>query len=258
MSDDQSDNNKPQSYHLALLASVLDNIPASSQNFANSLLRNGKRYTLSDKQMFYVKKLYNDNKPQPIGETPAAPAQPKQPRDDSYLLGRDTSQVLSMFKLAAMHLQAPKIRLYFGHTEKPDDVFSRPKFNLQTTMRVCPASATSKYPGSLYLKPDRGDYSRWYGRIEQDGRFVPGNIPMPTGNFDLEDGPNGERNSVSARTIILAFLCDPVNVSAQMGRLIGRCCYCNRHLEDERSTIKGYGPICANNYGLPWGDGDDE
>lgn len=240
MTDNHDD--KPQAFHLDRLHSVLSSVPQSSQHFANSLLRNGRKYVLSDKQMYWVKKLYNENKPQD-------PMQPAIPPDNSYLLGRGTDKVLHMFSLAAQHLQKPKIRLYFGQTGKADDIFSKPKFHLQTTMRVCPAGATSKYPNSLYLKPDHNDYSKWYGRIEQDGRFVPGNLPLPEGKFDLEDG-----KQVQARTIILAFLVDPVHVSAQMGRLIGRCCYCNRHLEDERSTIKGYGPICANNYGLPWGD----
>lgn len=220
------------------LRSILHLVPQSSINFAKSLLRNGDKYDLSDRQMYYVRKLYDDYKPKPVAEYI-----PPVPVDNSYMLGHGTDKVLAMFKLAAMHLQKPKIRLYFGETD-PIGAFS-----CRCTMRVCPAASTSKYPGSLYLKPDYSDYSKWYGRIEPDGRFIPGNLKLPEGKFDLEDG-----KQVSARTIILAFLVDPIHISAQMGRLIGRCCYCNRHLEDERSTIKGYGPICAQHYGLPWGE----
>ena len=32
------------------------------------------------------------------------------------------------------------------------------------------------------------------------------------------------------------------------------CCFCNRALEDERSTAVGYGPICAGHFGLAWGN----
>ncbi len=32
------------------------------------------------------------------------------------------------------------------------------------------------------------------------------------------------------------------------------CCFCGIDLTDERSTSKGYGPICARKYQLPWGD----
>ena len=225
---------------LANLRSVLDHIPQSSITFARSLLRNGEKYTLSDKQLYYVNKLWEDYKP--VVQSIAAPV-PITVVDNSYLIGHGTDKVLAMFKIASMHLQKPKIRLYFG--EK--DVIGA--FHCKTTIRVCPAAATSKYPGSLYLKPDYSDYSKWYGRIEPDGRFVPGNLVLPRGLYDINQG-----GPISAQHILLAFLRDPVGISAEMGRLIGRCCYCNRHLEDERSTLKGYGPICANNYGLPWGE----
>jgi hypothetical protein len=36
--------------------------------------------------------------------------------------------------------------------------------------------------------------------------------------------------------------------------IYGRCCFCNLHLTDPRSTSMGYGPICAGKYQLPWGD----
>lgn len=239
-----SDKTDTQKAALDNLRSVLDSIPQSSITFAKSLLRNGDKYILSDKQLYYVRKLYDDYKPKPVVPiAPATPYIPPVPVDNSFLLGHSTDKVLSMFALAALHLQKPKIRLYFGETDPLGG------FKCRCTMRVCPAAASSKYPGSLYLKPDYSDYSKWYGRIERDGRFVPGNLKLPDGKFDLEDG-----KQVSAQTIILAFLVDPIHISAQMGRLIGRCCYCNRPLEDERSTLKGYGPICAQHYALPWGE----
>jgi uncharacterized protein (TIGR02996 family) len=47
---------------------------------------------------------------------------------------------------------------------------------------------------------------------------------------------------------------DPVGFVAECGRDMGRCCYCNMPLEDERSKVVGYGPTCAKRWGLPWGD----
>jgi hypothetical protein len=32
------------------------------------------------------------------------------------------------------------------------------------------------------------------------------------------------------------------------------CCYCSQRLTDPRSILAGYGPICADKWGLPWGD----
>lgn len=33
-----------------------------------------------------------------------------------------------------------------------------------------------------------------------------------------------------------------------------RCVYCSTELTDDRSITAGYGPTCAENYGLPWGN----
>lgn len=50
---------------------------------------------------------------------------------------------------------------------------------------------------------------------------------------------------------------DAVKLSAedahQFGALYGRCVFCSLQLNDERSITAGYGEICAENHGLPWG-----
>lgn len=38
------------------------------------------------------------------------------------------------------------------------------------------------------------------------------------------------------------------------GKQTGHCCFCGLLLENKSSVHHGYGPICADNYGLPWGD----
>lgn len=42
--------------------------------------------------------------------------------------------------------------------------------------------------------------------------------------------------------------------AAKFGQLYGTCIFCWKDLTDERSIEVGYGPICANNRGLPWGE----
>src|SRR5689334_17336875 len=116
-------NDKTQSDYMAQLSAVLHLIPQGSQSFAKSLLRNGQRYDLSDKQMFYVKKLVEDYRPKVEKENITPTPAPK--IDNSYLLGHGTEKVLAMFALASQHLQKPKIRLYFGVTDTPDDPFSK-------------------------------------------------------------------------------------------------------------------------------------
>lgn len=46
---------------------------------------------------------------------------------------------------------------------------------------------------------------------------------------------------------------DPTGFLAQCSKDMGRCCYCNQPLEDERSKQVGYGQTCAKRWGLPWG-----
>ena len=49
-----------------------------------------------------------------------------------------------------------------------------------------------------------------------------------------------------------ALLSNPISESALQGKEYGRCCFCNRELDNEGSIQHGYGPICAEKWGLPW------
>jgi hypothetical protein len=48
---------------------------------------------------------------------------------------------------------------------------------------------------------------------------------------------------------------DPVGFAGSYGAATGRCCFCNKPLKTEESTAVGYGPVCADRFGLPWGKG---
>jgi hypothetical protein len=54
-------------------------------------------------------------------------------------------------------------------------------------------------------------------------------------------------------TLLSRFACDPAGIAARHGHETGSCCFCNRPLDDARSTKVGYGPVCATRYDLPWG-----
>lgn len=56
------------------------------------------------------------------------------------------------------------------------------------------------------------------------------------------------------REVLLALARDPSRVLAQHGIATGVCCYCGRPLSTAESRSVGYGPICAEQFGLPWGD----
>ena len=42
--------------------------------------------------------------------------------------------------------------------------------------------------------------------------------------------------------------------ASAFGGLTGTCVFCSRRLTDERSIAVGYGPVCAEREGLPWGE----
>lgn len=79
--------------------------------------------------------------------------------------------------------------------------------------------------------------NRYFGRIEAEGAFVSGR--------DLTE---------CVRQWLIALAADPARIAGAYGQSSGACCFCNRELTDARSLTVGYGPICADHYGLPWGE----
>jgi hypothetical protein len=85
---------------------------------------------------------------------------------------------------------------------------------------------------------DGGKYpnNEFFGYIEADGAFNPRN------NLTQE-----------GRDLLVAFDADPAGAAAAYGRETGSCCFCRRDLTAADSLAVGYGPICADKYGLPHG-----
>jgi hypothetical protein len=198
-------------------------------SFAQSLVNQSKTKALSDKQMYWVNKLVEDAQA-PVKEVKSANV-------------GDLSRIISLFDKARQHLKFPAI------------VLNIPAAN-NMRIRINVAGERSKYPGSLNVtsgeKP--GDEGRaWYGRVMKDGTYTPSG---KVGDLVAKDAPE----KITAR--LVEFAANPVKVAKEYaestkemvdGVLTGRCCFCNRHLQDERSTAVGYGSTCADHYGLPWG-----
>lgn len=129
------------------------------------------------------------------------------------------SGIMRLFDTARQHLRFPAIVL---------DGF-----------RLSIAGPRARVPGSLTVTSDDRDQDgqrAWYGRVQSHGEFE----PSRDAPADLGDK-------------LRRLAADPAGVAAEYGRLHGRCCFCNKALRDERSTAVGYGPDCADHYGLPWG-----
>lgn len=149
-----------------------------------------------------------------------------------YRIG-EMNALLALFDRASQHLKFPGVVLKVHDTDY--------------TIRVRRAGEQSSAPGTLNVTDNvlttRSTRFRnirqpkWYGRVHRNGEFEM-----------AHDTPT----IIASRLSELAA--DPVRVASEHGRLTGRCCFCNKLLEDERSTAVGYGRICAGHYGLPWGD----
>jgi len=131
--------------------------------------------------------------------------------------------VMALFDATKGKIKYPKIRLKTEAGKKL--VLSR-------------AGNRSKYVGQIMLT-DGGPFGDnvYYGRIDESGKVFPARAMS-------EDVMETIRNLST----------DAVKVAGAHGHKTGECCFCNRHLTDDRSVTVGYGPTCADNFGLPWGE----
>lgn len=107
-------------------------------------------------------------------------------------------------------------------------------------IRLSVAGPTAKAPGSINVTTDGPFASRiWFGRITQDGKFT--------------TNPRVEVKS-HVTDMLREFAKEPVRVASHHGRRTGNCCFCSRELRTKESLTVGYGPICAERFGLPWGE----
>lgn len=116
------------------------------------------------------------------------------------------------------------------------------------------AATHLRYP-AMHLRSKNGDKIRvylatkGYIAITLNGEYV-GKLPAADKNIILYDSPLFNHNELLPE--IDTILSNPISESALQGKEYGRCCFCNRELDNEGSIQHGYGPICAEKWGLPW------
>lgn len=59
--------------------------------------------------------------------------------------------------------------------------------------------------------------------------------------------------TLSIGNLLQNLAANPAAVASQHGVATGQCCFCNRLLSTKESRFVGYGPECADKFGLPWG-----
>lgn len=144
------------------------------------------------------------------------------PKTDLPTVSVTAKAIFEMFARASKHLKYPKVVLQ--DTTGAKVVFGR-------------AGGASRYAGQVMVS-DGGPFgnNKFYGRISEDGVFT-----------------MAPKNTQEVLDLVKEFAANPEVVAARYGRLTGNCCFCHRPLKDERSTSVGYGPVCADRFGLKWG-----
>lgn len=96
------------------------------------------------------------------------------------------------------------------------------------------AGPASKYAGQI-LVTDGGPFgaNKYFGRIDVNGDFH----ATRQANADVV-------------ALVQEFAAEPEATAGKYGRLTGACSFCNHSLKDARSTQLGYGPVCAQRFGL--------
>jgi hypothetical protein len=206
-------NQEIANHPVAILSANIAKLNERDQTFARSLLASK---TLSEKQHFWIDVL-------------AKRATGVVEERKTTAVAQDLAAIMAIFGKAAKRLKAPAIVLGW----KVEDTLNEVRLNV--------AKPGTRVPGSINVV-NTGSRD-WYGRILADGRFehsprLP--APVPTALIEL----------------LGRFAAEPAKVAAEHGKLTGRCCFCNLPLgrgKDKRSVAVGYGPDCAENYGLAWG-----
>lgn len=134
-------------------------------------------------------------------------------------------RILEMFGRAHHSIKFPKIDLVTSD-EQP--------------IKLSRAGDKARVPGAINVT-NGGRYGEdgaiWYGRIMPDGEWKP-----------TKDCPS------FVTDFLVTFNGDPASNAKAHGHRHGWCCFCGRDLTTKESTTVGYGPICADYYGLPWGE----
>lgn len=205
---------------VAKLHTLLPKLNASDAKFATSLIAAFEKYKgLTPKQEPWIGKLIARAET-PMFQVVASYA----PTPEAVNVG-GFDGVIALFAKAKEHLKFPKIRLSVAGK------------NIIVSLN----GPKSKAPGAISITSEGAYGSRsYYGKVSPDGLFTPAQATY--GDF------------LTALTGVLTELSkNPARVAKDHGKLTGHCCFCNKELglgKEKRSVLVGFGPDCAEHYGL--------
>lgn len=218
----------------------------SDQVFARSLLSYYNKYdTLTDKQLYRATGFFHEalknageewsgfssgTKPVVVHSEPVS-----EPVDVPRVVVSQEAgaKLIAMFDKVSEENKYPAVRIPL---EEP--------LHGQHILNYYRTGQRSKQPYCINVTNGKKD-SDWilFGQIIRDGTLVWGSYVF--GKPDLQQ----QIKRVTDNFIM---------ATATAGRRQGWCCFCCRTLTHSNSLHHGYGPICADKYGLPWEGVRDE
>lgn len=199
---------------------VVSQIP-NQTDFITSLVQAYRRGFMTTPRIYWLHRLANEAAGGPDGQPAAANTQAALP----------AVNLAGIFSLFTMALQSG--------LRRPAITINRPEGAEIGRIKI--TFTTMGQNGGTLSISDGGPYgaNKWYGRIKADGSFV-----------------RGQRCTPQVLEYLTRLAADPGGVIGAAGRRTSSCCFCSRPLTDDRdgfSVQVGYGPICAQRWGLPHG-----
>lgn len=130
----------------------------------------------------------------------------------------DFAGVIELFTKAKDKMKWPKVTIKNGDNEIQLSL-SGPKAKKPGTINVTDGN---KYPNNI-----------WYGRVDTDGTWEK--------SFKATDEVGQLLKNLSD---------NPAGFATEHGHTHGHCCFCAKKLTHPNSKAAGFGPICADNWGL--------
>ena len=225
---------------------AIETLHPKNQGFVKSLWHSYlKKGTLSPKQEFYLRvyaekvMLVPEALPLPTWKVEVKPI--THPAEPAQKLVSAPSAIQVGTTLVAMLTKAKAVASAKGNKKAPKIKFKKGENSPRIQFRL--AGHASKYAGEVMITNGAtGWQNTFYGRIDLAGNFIPNNNASQVNNVPSE---------------IISFVCQFAKAPQEMGTAYGlatfHCCFCSKDITTVESKAAGYGPVCAANYGLPWG-----
>jgi hypothetical protein len=232
--------------NMRFLREHLEEVSQRDFNFAKSLCDYYDIYDkLSTKQMVYAAKFFAEIKSATEEEPEYSrgvagvrndsvsnnSSTSKHPGESAPRVVVDGTELLNRFNMASEKLKFPKI--HYWMEDGRELTFYR------TGLR-------SKNPGSIGVVIPEGWKSQLYLGLILNKKTDPNHGKL----LWARDAWGKAELQQLIKRIVDSF---PQELAIN-GKKKGSCCFCGLSLENKNSLAVGYGPICAGNYGLPWGE----